>query len=50
MQHKGSWRNLKGNEKAEWLMSEDLKDLLDKMFELDPVSSVGATMSTWEGS
>ena len=35
-QHKGSWRN----ERALGLMSEDLKDLMDKMFELDPVGWV----------
>ena len=39
MQHKGSWRSLKGNEIAVKLLSHDLLDLLDKVFDLNPVRS-----------
>ena len=38
-QHKGCWRTLKANAHAVSCFSHDLKDLLDKVFEMDPVSA-----------
>ncbi|GAX77993.1 hypothetical protein CEUSTIGMA_g5435.t1 [Chlamydomonas eustigma] len=39
-QHETNWRNINTNADAVRCFSHELKDLLDKMFELDPVSAV----------
>lgn len=39
-QHKGHWRKQRDNERTAKYLSKELLDLLDKVFELDPVSFI----------